>query len=144
MKHLVAQRALQQSIVVDSAGTSSYHIGEPADRRMREAARRRGIELTSRSRMVSARDFDDFDVIVAMDRDNQRELLRLAGAGQESKIHLLSEFLDGDWPTDVPDPYYGGAKGFERVLDMLEAACPRLIDFLVRTGCGGSQPAAPR
>ncbi|GIW98944.1 MAG: phosphotyrosine protein phosphatase [Pirellulaceae bacterium] len=135
MKHLVAQHGLQEVVEIDSAGTSSYHLGEPADRRMRAAAAERGIELTSRSRMISPRDIDQFDLIVAMDRDNLRELLRMAERGQESKIKLLSDYLDETWPIDVPDPYYGGKEGFERVLDMLEAACPRILAAIQRMPC---------
>lgn len=127
----VRKAGLEESIEVDSAGTSSFHIGEPADKRMRAAAANRGFDLTSRSRMVSRRDFAEFDVIIAMDRKNFRELLSLV-EGTNSKVRLLSDYLDGDWPDEVPDPYYGGDEGFEEVLNMLEAACPRILDELAR------------
>ena len=116
----------EADIRVDSAGTSSFHIGEPADKRMRAAAAKRGYDLTSRSRMVTQRDFSEFDLVVAMDRNNYRELSILAGSPHR-KLVLLSDFLEGDWPRDVPDPYYGGDEGFEKVLDMLEAACPKIL-----------------
>jgi protein-tyrosine phosphatase len=118
-------------VEVDSAGTSSFHIGEPADRRMRRAAKGRGVELTSRARMVSPRDFSEFDLLIAMDRRNFHELHRVAdGAGD--KIRMLSDYLDENWPDEVPDPYYGGDQGFEQVLDMLQAACPSLLEQLLR------------
>lgn len=133
LQTLVNDRQLQQRIEIDSAGTSGYHIGELADSRMRAAAKRRGIELTSRSRMVEPRDFLDFDLIVAMDRKNERELerTRIEGAKHGARIRLLSEYLTDDWPAEVPDPYYGGEDGFEQVLDMLEAACPQILDDLL-------------
>ncbi|MDX1926415.1 MAG: low molecular weight protein-tyrosine-phosphatase [Pirellulaceae bacterium] len=135
--HTIAQRS-QADIQVDSAGTSSFHIGEPADKRMRAAAAKRGYDLTSRSRMVTRRDFSEFDLVIAMDRNNYRELSILAG-GTTRKLKMLSDFLGEDWPRDVPDPYYGGDDGFEKVLDMLEAACPKILDTL--TTETGSSPA---
>ena len=129
LKHLLHQRGLAGSIRVESAGTSGYHLGDLPDRRMRAAAKKRGMVLESRARSVSSQDLRDFDLIVAMDRDNYRELLRLA-SGPNTKIRLLSDFLDESWPREVPDPYYGGDEGFEHVLDMLEAACPELLDEL--------------
>ncbi len=126
-------RSSGQDVFVDSAGTSSFHIGEPADKRMREAAQRRGYDLLSRSRMVSRRDFDEFDLIVAMDRNNFRELSLLT-EGIHPKLKLLSDFLDDSWPKDVPDPYYGGPDGFEKVIDMLEAACPKILHAVLDRG----------
>lgn len=114
---------------VDSAGTSSFHIGEPADKRMSAAAAKRGYQLTSRSRMVNRRDFQEFDLIVAMDRNNFRELSLLTD-GISPKLRLLSDYLDESWPKDVPDPYYGGDEGFEKVLEMLEAACPKILSSI--------------
>ncbi len=131
LQSLVGQRNLGDRIFVDSAGTSSYHIGEPADKRMRAAAQNRGIELTSRSRMVSARDLANFDLVVAMDRSNFRELEAMISGVGRGNIRLLSDYLQGNWPEEVPDPYYGGDEGFEQVLDMLSAACPALLDELV-------------
>ncbi len=126
--HAYAQKS-QVDVRVDSAGTSSFHIGEPADKRMREAASKRGYDLTSRSRMVTRRDFSEFDLVIAMDRNNYRELSILAG-GPTRKLKLLSDYLEDSWPRDVPDPYYGGEEGFEKVLDMLEAACPKILASL--------------
>lgn len=128
MQHLIDQQDLGTEIEVDSAGTSGYHLGEPADKRMRQAAKSRSMELTSLSRMVSTRDLERFDWIIAMDGDNYRELHRLA-EGANEHIKMMSDYLpeDGRWPKDVPDPYYGGPEGFDHVLDMLEAACPGLL-----------------
>ena len=113
---------------IDSAGTIDYHSGNPADPRMREAAARRGYSLASVSRQVTPEDLDEFDLIVAMDRDNLWYLEELAG-GPRPEIRLLGSFLpehqgNPEQAPQVPDPYYGGPQGFEVVLDMLERACP--------------------
>lgn len=130
LQQLIDEHDLQDYIEVESAGTSSFHIGEPADKRMRSAAQRRGIELTSRSRMVSRRDFSAFDLIIAMDHSNYRELGLLA-ANSGGKIRMLSNYLhDPSWPAEVPDPYHGGEEGFDYVLDMLLAACPQILSEL--------------
>lgn len=120
-----AQRA-GVDVEVDSAGTIDYHAGNPADARVCRAASRRGYELTSRARKVTPSDLAEFDLTVAMDRENLRDLQRWNVEGR-GELKLLSEFLDDTWPRDVPDPYYGGPEGFERVLDMIEAACPAIL-----------------
>ena len=130
MQRLINERGLQGVITVDSAGTSSFHIGEPADKRMRTAADMRGYELTSRSRQATGRDYSRFDLIIAMDRNNYRELATLFGEPTH-KLHLLAEYLHEEAPRDVPDPYHGQADGFGTVLDMLEVACPKILDELV-------------
>ncbi|MEM9588420.1 MAG: low molecular weight protein-tyrosine-phosphatase [Planctomycetota bacterium] len=129
MQHLVDQRQLD--VHVDSAGTHGYHVGEPADSRMRKAARRRGYELTSRARKVERDDLiaGAFDVVLAADRANLSILHQLAPSTTDH-IRLFSDFLDGDWPDEVPDPYYGGDDGFETVLDMLESGCPEVLSRL--------------
>jgi protein-tyrosine phosphatase len=130
LQTLLAERGLADRIRVDSAGTAGYHVGKPADSRMLSAASKRGIALTSRSRQVIASDIQEFDLVLAMDRDNLRELMSLAREMTLDHIRLLSDFLDESWPRDVPDPYYGGQDGFEYVLDMLQAACPAILDSL--------------
>lgn len=125
MRRLLTERGLDGEIEVDSAGTGSWHIGEPADPRMREAASERGYELTSRGRQITTEDLDTYDLIVAMDRENLRGIRRL-GSGRAT-VKLLSEYLDDAYPDEVPDPYFGGARGFETVLDMLEAAMERIL-----------------
>ena len=131
--HLPAGSAA--ALAIDSAGTSAYHEGEPADQRMQTAARARGYELTSRSRPVVDRDFHRFDLIVAMDQDNLDDLearSRRSGRAGSAEIKLFSEFLDDSWPTEVPDPYYGGAGGFRYVVEMIEAGCEKLAEHLLQ------------
>jgi len=125
MRDLVAKEGLADSIEIDSAGTGDWHVGKNADPRAIEAASLRGIELTSRGRQVSTRDFEEFDLIVAMDRNNHADLLALNG-GDGSRLRLLREIGEGQ-PLDVPDPYYGGDDGFEEVLDLLELNCRALL-----------------
>lgn len=130
LQRLVTERGLDGRVVVDSAGTSSFHIGEPADKRMRQAATGRGYDLQSRSRQASVRDYERFDLIVAMDRNNYRELATLFGEPTH-KLFMFSHFLDDNAPRDVPDPYHGENDGFDTVLDLMEQACPRILDKLV-------------
>lgn len=133
MLHLAQHRSLSDKLEVDSAGTGAWHVGQPADARMRAAASKRGIRLTSRARQVHISDFSTFDLIVAMDEDNRRDLLGWTGAPPfKNKVHLFSEFLPPQtrFPADVPDPYYGGAEGFEFVLDMVEEGCNAILDHL--------------
>ena len=126
LSSLIKQQERQHQFHIDSAGTIGFHAGKPADARMRQAASTRGYALTSQSRQIRANDLDEFDLVIAMDRDNLRDLVDLAGKPQDH-IQLLSEFLDESWPRDVPDPYYGGLEGFDYVLDMIEAACPKIL-----------------
>lgn len=134
---LHAVRRLGLAVDVDSAGTIGIHAGELPDPRMRAAGKSRGYELTSMAREVTPRDLqpDIFGWVIAMDRKNLDHLLRLAAQLPQPRrasprIVLLSDFLDASWPRDVPDPYYGGPDGFERVLDMLEAATPAILKSL--------------
>ena len=123
MRHLLRERGLEEEIEVQSAGTGSWHVGAPPDERATEAARRRGIALEGAARQVRPSDFEEFDRIVAMDRHNLRDLLDLAPDDEaRQKVRLL---LD---EADVPDPYYGGARGFDEVLDLVEEACAELLD----------------
>lgn len=126
---LLEKQNLVDQFQVDSAGTIGYHAGHAADTRMIQAAAKRGYALHSRSRKITHQDLDNFDLVVSMDRDNQRDIL-LVNPMPSAELKLLSDFLDDSWPSDVPDPYYGGNEGFEYVLDMLETACPSIIDFL--------------
>lgn len=130
MKHLVDQADLADKIKVDSAGTIGYHTGNPADQRMKQAALQRGYDLLSRSRKIVDRDLEDFDLIIAMDRENHSDIMSL-NFKPKASVKLLSSYLGDDWPSDVPDPYYGGAEGFEYVLDMIEAACPHILQELI-------------
>jgi low molecular weight protein-tyrosine phosphatase len=131
----VMRRALRDAgldVEVESAGTGGWHVGEPPDERAAAAAARRGVTLEGAARQVTPEDFRRFDLLIAMDRANLRELLALAPDEEAAeKVRLLREFdpaAAGD--LDVPDPYYGGDRGFETVLDMVEAACRGLVDEL--------------
>jgi len=130
-RHFVSQAGYESLIHIDSAGTIDFHAGNPPDTRMSEAASRRGYGLESRARQVTRRDIDDFDLIIAMDHDNLMHLENLAG-GPRPHIRLLGDCLEGyggnDTAVAVPDPYYGGPAGFDRVLDMIESACPAILD----------------
>jgi protein-tyrosine phosphatase len=132
MRRLISDAGLDDRVEIESAGTGGWHAGEPPDRRATLAARRRGIALEGAARQIRAADFRDFDLVIALDRANLRELLAMApDEDAAEKIRLLREFdprAAGD--LDVPDPYYGGDRGFETVLDMVEAACRGLLDEL--------------
>jgi protein-tyrosine phosphatase len=138
MRALVRDAGLDERIEVDSAGTGSWHVGEPPDAGAVSAARRRGIELEGAARQVWPRDFEEFDLILAMDDSNLRNLLRLApDESARAKVRLLREFdpaARGD--LEVPDPYYGGPEGFERVLDLVHAACVALLERLLAADAG--------
>ena len=131
---LVEREGLAERIRTDSAGTHAYHIGSPPDPRSQAAARKRGVDLSDlRGRQTKPHDFDAFDYLLAMDRDNHRNLLAIAPAGGEGKVRLFLEFAEGLNIREVPDPYYGGGDGFERVLDMIEAASQGFLDHIRRT-----------
>jgi len=123
---------LADGVRVTSAGTGGWHVGEPPDERATLAAGRRGVTLSGAAQQVTRQDFRRFDLLIALDRANLRELLAIAPDEEAAeKVRLLREFdpaASGD--LDVPDPYYGGDRGFETVLDMVEAACRELLDEL--------------
>lgn len=131
MRQLAARRGLAERVQVRSAGTHDYHVGECPDSRTLKHARQRGYDLsTQRAMQVDRSHFDEFDYILAMDRGHLRELRALAPKGSKARIGL---FLDASarWKgEDVPDPYYGGADGFEQVLDMVEEAAGRWLDII--------------
>lgn len=130
---LVRRAGLQGLIQADSAGTHDYHVGEAPDPRSCAAARGRGVDLDHlRARRVRAADFRDFDLVIAMDRGHHRELRRLCPPGSEHRLHLFMDFAPHLGATDVPDPYYGDDNGFERVLDLCEAAAAGLLEHIRR------------
>ena len=130
-KHFVTEAGLSQHILSDSAGTHGYHIGEPPDPRAQDAAARRGYDLSAlRARQVSRRDFSEFDYVLAMDEANRRLLEKLCPPQHAHKLKLVMEFSGDPVLREVPDPYYGGAQGFERVLDMAEQASLGLLKRL--------------
>ena len=132
MKHLIEPAGRENDFVIASAGILSYHQGELPDSRMRAHAARRGYELTHRSRPVRTEDFYNFDLIIGMDDRNIDDLKDLAPSVEAwSKIHRMTEYCTKFIHADhVPDPYYGGAEGFEYVLDILEDACTGLLEKL--------------
>ncbi len=120
---------LDKEIEVDSAGTSGYHEGDSADSRMISHAIKRGYKLTSIARQITPKDFDEFDMIVAMDASNFQNLMSMAkNPTQKNKIVMMTDFSEKYDGEDVPDPYYGGSMGFERVLDILEDCAEGLIE----------------
>lgn len=131
------QRGLASKVQCDSAGTSGYHVGSKPDRRMNAAAMRKlNIELEGRSRQFQTFDFEEFDLILAMDRDNYRQIAALdpKGGKNSGKVRLMCDFCTSHSLKEVPDPYYGGEEGFNFVIELLEDACNGLIDHLLKTG----------
>ncbi len=131
----VAARNLEHLIEIDSAGTHAYHEGEKADPRAQKLAQQRGVDLSAiRARKVTVADIEQFDYILAMDSDNQRNLLNLVpeGKGYEQKIRLMLEFTSLYSENEVPDPYYGGPRGFDRVYDLIESASEGLLDEIIK------------
>lgn len=137
MKHVVAKAGLSGTVHVDSAGTGDYHIGDRADSRMIAAAAARGYDVDSRARQISVEDLDRFDMIVTMDRSNYSNVIALCtDESQKAKvvpfIGFVSDEVKGRFGIDtVPDPYFGGADGFELVLDVLEDGCPAILEKLI-------------
>jgi len=126
-RQMVQRAGLEDKILVDSAGTAGYHIGESPDQRSAEAAKLRGYDLSSlRGRQVAEQDFDTFDYILAMDHSNLTNLRQLAPHDFKGHLGLFLEFGNSR-VREVPDPYYGGAKGFEQVLDLVEGASRQLL-----------------
>lgn len=138
MRHQVDAAGLAEHIAIDSAGTGDWHVGEPPDTRAQAAARTRGYDLSAlRARQVSAADFERFDLLLAMDEANLAELRRRCPPEHRDKVRRLMEFAAGAAETEVADPYFGGAQGFDQVLDQVERACAGLLDNLrSRTGPG--------
>ncbi|XP_011044725.1 PREDICTED: low molecular weight phosphotyrosine protein phosphatase [Populus euphratica] len=137
---IVKKRGLDSEFKIDSAGTIDYHEGNPADPRMRAASRRRGVEITSISRPIRPSDFRDFDIILAMDNQNREDIMEAFNRWKfretlpddaHKKVKLMCSFCKKHEETEVPDPYYGGPQGFEKVLDLLEDACESLLDNIL-------------
>jgi protein-tyrosine phosphatase len=146
-RKLVNERAPELEVHIESAGTHAFHVGNPPDARAIRAAERRGVDLTSlRARQVVAEDFERFELVVAMDPTNHAALLELCPPELRERVRLLLEFAPHVGRDDVPDPYYGGANGFEFVLDLVEEASGGLIEHLRRTppaGKDGGASSAP-
>lgn len=133
LRQRLAARQLALPVEVDSAGTHGYHEGAPPDPRAQTAALRRGVDISKlRARRVEAVDFIRFDLLLAMDEDNRAALLEAGAEEYHGKIRLLLEYSPEREPRSIPDPYYGGSTGFERVLDMVEESMAGLLDELER------------
>lgn len=134
-KHFVVERGLTAQIESDSAGTHDYHIGAPPDARAQAAALRRGYDLSPlRARQVTPEDFAAFDYVLAMDEANRRALRQLCPAHYRERVKLFLEFAPEAGRREVPDPYYGGAQGFEEVLDLVEGAALGLLEHIRADG----------
>lgn len=129
MNYHIRQRGLEGEIVCDSAGTASYHVGSQPDRRMNTAAQKQGITLVGSARQFTQDDFEKFDLILAMDRSNYRDILSLDASNRYAdKVKLMCDFCQEHTDQEVPDPYYGGEAGFDYVIDLLNDACVHLLE----------------
>lgn len=127
-RKMVGDAGLTDSILVDSAGTGAWHVGESPDKRATQAAKRRGYDLSPlRARQFQAKDFDRFDYVLAMDYSNLQDLRALCPSHADEKLKLFLSFSENFSEEEVPDPYYGGATGFDHVLDLVEDACKFLL-----------------
>jgi protein-tyrosine phosphatase len=130
-RHIVQQNGLGSLIHTDSAGTHAYHVGNPPDQRAQQTARGRGIDLSDlRARKVEGRDFENFDYVLAMDKDNHYMLSEICPIGYEDRLFMFMDFAPNLPHQEVPDPYYGGQRGFEDVFDMVEEASRGLLGHI--------------
>ncbi|MCJ7701873.1 MAG: low molecular weight phosphotyrosine protein phosphatase [Anaerolineales bacterium] len=131
-RHLAEQAGLGQKYELDSAGTGPWHVGEPPDRRMRRVAASHGFKYSGEARQVRLQDFEDFDLLIAMDTSNRSRLLELARTPEQAaKVRLMREFDPHGGPNAaVPDPYYGGIDGFKEVYQIVERSCRALLAAL--------------
>lgn len=132
LQTLVAKEGLEEKIIIDSAGTGAWHVGEPADARMRQTAMKKGITLNSRARQFMPGDFRRFDLVLAMDQSNLDVLRDLCSEDMaKDKLKLFRSFdPDSQGQLDVPDPYYGGNNGFDIVFHMVQRTCPKILEYL--------------
>ena len=141
-RHLARGRGVEQRFEIDSAGISGYHAGEGPDARSMAIARKRGIMLEGRSRQLSEHDLDHFDFVIVMDAENLGGVRRLTSSGATSaRVHRLREWDPQEPEGDVPDPYYGGPRGFEDVHDIVERSCANLLDHLLTSATSRREPA---
>jgi protein-tyrosine phosphatase len=129
LRHKAQQRGVDHLFVIDSAGTGGWHVGEPPDARVSRVAASHGVRMTGAARQVSPDDFQNFDLLICMDQDNREHVLKM-GAPAE-RVRLLLEFDPAASHREVPDPYYGGADGFELVYRLVDSASERLLDHLL-------------
>jgi len=131
MNHLIKEQGKSDRIICDSAGTANYHAGASPDRRMAAAAQKQGINLTGIARQLAKKDFQEFDLILAMDRSNYQDILALDSEQKYlDKVKMMCDFCTSHSDREVPDPYYGGVDGFDYVIDLLIDACKGLLVFI--------------
>ncbi len=132
MNHLIEQANLSERLLCDSAGTAGYHVGSPPDGRMTAAvANQLGIKLQGKARQFRKSDFENFDLILAMDQENYCDILALDPVGQyRNKVFLMCDFCLRHSIKEVPDPYYGGTEGFNQVIELLLDACEGLLGYI--------------
>ncbi|MGB0408830.1 MAG: low molecular weight protein-tyrosine-phosphatase [Opitutales bacterium] len=132
-QHMVNEAGLNDEFEIESAGTIGFHAGKPPDRRMQQVLSARGIPVIGRSKQLDSFDMGHYDLILAMDEDNQAGALALArGDAQRAKVKLFCEYCTEHSETEVPDPYYGGEQGFERVMNLVEDGCRGLLKSLTK------------
>ncbi len=132
-RNMVASAELAGLIEIDSAGTHAYHVGNPPDKRAQQTAESRGIDLSDlRARQAQSEDFAQFDYVIAMDQDNYHSLMSICPSGQEERVFMFMDFAPEMRTREVPDPYYGGDAGFERVFDLVDAAAKGLLEDIRR------------
>lgn len=131
-RYVVKKHNMSDVIRIDSAGTHAYHIGESPDSRSQSTALSHGVNLSSqKARIVNREDFDRFNYVIAMDRSNLEDLKRIQDSDQPAKLHLFMEFANGWDNKEVPDPYYGGGNGFEKVFSMVKSASEGLLQHII-------------
>ena len=132
-KHLIKERGLEAVVEADSCGTANYHVGDDADPRTLSAVRTKGINIDHCVRQLSATDLDEYDYVLAMDRSNYQNILRLSNAQNRSRVIMMRDFDPGHNGEEVPDPYYGNQKHFEEVYEILYRSLSEFVDFLIKT-----------
>lgn len=130
--HLIREKGLSESMEVDSCGTANYHVGDDADPRTIAAVRKRGVVINHCVRQLIAEDLDIYDYVLAMDKSNYQNILRLARGDNRSKVKMMREFDPGHEDAEVPDPYYGNERHFEEVYSILHRALSHFIEHLER------------
>lgn len=129
-QHLINDRGLENYFEIDSAGTSAYHVGQSANSKSQRTAQKHGITLHSKARQFESSDLDYYDLILAMDNENFRNVQHMANGNQENKIGRMRDFDPQPGDGEVPDPYYGGPEGFENVFQIVKRSCENLLDEL--------------
>jgi len=131
-RHLITEKGLAKAIEIDSCGTANYHVGDDADPRTISAVRSKGIAIDHCVRQLTAEDLDHYDYVLAMDKSNYQNIIRLSKPDNRSRVRLMRDFDPGHEGTEVPDPYYGNERHFEEVYTILHRSLSHFIDTLLR------------